>query len=316
MRSRSCILNDHHASPGKVATVPICIAILSKRIEDVRMLGAKLVALRHLLQCNALSSTASARLQTACRALAGPCCHHGDIHYMRSSDAVGHAAALQLPRSKHAAASHVLAHHAVVSSHMTGSNQHAASRGDRWPKQLQHGRWQQRGPPANAMPWNAGIANALKRITMHAYSAAIGSDKAQQSEAAQAAAAAAARIAAAEGAAEQPLPTESRPQDAGDAVPSVGDGSAAAAAESGQQTEAGEASAAAETAELDAMLQQMMDEAEDMVLGGHPQEAIQNLTEGVHCSSFGQLHVAVLRTCQLGISECPAIRLRPKPLPN
>lgn len=41
-----------------------------------------------------------------------------------------------------------------------------------------------------------------------------------------------------------------------------------------------EAAAAAETRELDEMLQRMTAEAEDMILGGHPQEAIQHLTEG------------------------------------
>ena len=58
--------------------------------------------------------------------------------------------------------------------------------------------------------------------------------------------------------------------------------SASSAALDPDQQVSEDAAAAAETRELDEMLQRMTAEAEDMILGGHPQEAIQHLTEGEH----------------------------------
>jgi hypothetical protein len=56
--------------------------------------------------------------------------------------------------------------------------------------------------------------------------------------------------------------------------------SPSSAAPDADQQVSEEAAAAAETRELDEMLQRMTAEAEDMILGGHPLEAIQHLTEG------------------------------------
>lgn len=232
--------------------------------------GATLAALSQLLRRDGLSNAASARLHAACRALAQA--HdqhsHGTLPCLSSADGVGHELAPQPLRSKHAAAPHC-----TMAPSVADGDRRIAVTPDRHPfytaAQLQHDHWQRHVPFAAAI-------HGYATISARACSAAAdGSGEAQQSQqpqASQAAAAAAARVAAAEDA-ESP--------DGGSDAPSAGGSPDAATAEPGQQSDAAAETTAAETQELDEMLQQMAAEAEDMILGGHPQETIQHLTEGM-----------------------------------
>jgi hypothetical protein len=219
-----------------------------------------LPVLRHLLKQDCLTHAASARLQVACRALAQ--LPVADVDYEFASACFTDAACSGNGRQQLR----------ITRTAASDADQLQLNRGLRQNLQVPHAAWH---------PGTDGLLSHAGRLGTRSFAA--GSPACNGGERQQSAATSAeAQASDVDFAAETLQPEQGNDDD----VRTTGSASAGASAssvqpESDQQSQVSEeAAAAAETRELDEMLQRMTAEAEDMILGGHPQEAIQHLTEG------------------------------------
>ena len=219
-----------------------------------------LPVLRHLLKQDCLTHAASARLQVACRALAQVPVADVDDESASAcfTDAACNSNGPQQLR--------------ITRTSASDADQLQLNRGLRQNLRVPHAAWH---------PGTDGLLSHAGRLGTRSFaagsSASKGGERQQSAETSAEAQASDVDFAAETAQTHQGEAADVRSNGAAPA-----DGSTSSAPPgSDQQSQASEdAAAAAETRELDELLQRMTAEAEDMILGGHPQEAIQHLTEG------------------------------------